>query len=266
MAILTKAQLAAALNAGLTTGGALTAAEDRTLRQNLYDSMAALLGDNAFVGNVGIGTAPSSSLHVKSISLVATDFALKVESSDGTAIMYSRNNGNTILYGGGFQAITIDTGSNFTSHNYSYLKDGVALGTATPTSNTLRVPNTWNVGFGSLDSGSMVKIDGASFTNALSVVGGGATSATFGLKIHNSTGTNNALIVADDGNVGIGTASMGASSILEITSTSKGVVFPRMTTTQRNSIASPVNGMVIYNTTLAKLNVYTTAWETVNSL
>jgi hypothetical protein len=38
-------------------------------------------------------------------------------------------------------------------------------------------------------------------------VGAGSTSATYGLQIHNSTGTNNALVVRDDGNVGIGTTS-----------------------------------------------------------
>jgi hypothetical protein len=50
------------------------------------------------------------------------------------------------------------------------------------------------------------------------------------------------------GNVGIGTTSPGASSLLELSSNTKGVVLPRMTKTQRNAIASPVAGMVIYQT------------------
>jgi hypothetical protein len=37
--------------------------------------------------------------------------------------------------------------------------------------------------------------------------GQGTTSATYGLQVHNSTGTNNALTVRDDGRVGIGTSS-----------------------------------------------------------
>lgn len=44
-------------------------------------------------------------------------------------------------------------------------------------------------------------------TARLHVVGSGSTSATNSLAIHNSTGTNNALIVRDDGNIGIGTNS-----------------------------------------------------------
>jgi hypothetical protein len=39
-----------------------------------------------------------------------------------------------------------------------------------------------------------------------------------------------------------------------------------MTTTERNAIASPAAGLMIYNTTTAKLNVYTTAWEAITSL
>lgn len=54
-------------------------------------------------------------------------------------------------------------------------------------------------------------------------------------------------------------------AVLELTSTTRGLLLPRMTTTQRNAIASPVAGLVIYNTTTNKLNVYTTAWEQVTS-
>lgn len=46
-----------------------------------------------------------------------------------------------------------------------------------------------------------------------------------------------------------------ASAILALNSTSKGLLFPRMTTTQRNAIATPADGLVIYNTTDNKLQV-----------
>ena len=39
----------------------------------------------------------------------------------------------------------------------------------------------------------------------------------------------------------------------------------KVTTTQKNAIASPTSGMTVYDTTLNKLCVYTTAWETVTS-
>lgn len=67
--------------------------------------------------------------------------------------------------------------------------------------------------------------------------------------------------------VAVGTSSDPvASAQVEIVSTTKGFLPPRMTTTQRNAISSPAEGLMIYNTTTAKLNVYTTAWEAITSV
>jgi len=57
-----------------------------------------------------------------------------------------------------------------------------------------------------------------------------------------------------------------SSAILQVSSTTQGFLPPKMTTTQKNAIASPVAGLVIYDTTLNKLCVYTTAWETITSI
>jgi hypothetical protein len=67
------------------------------------------------------------------------------------------------------------------------------------------------------------------------------------------------------GQIGIGTETPNSSAIVDITSTTKGVLFPRMTSTQKNAITG-VAGLVIYDTTLNKLCVYTTAWETITSI
>jgi trimeric autotransporter adhesin len=50
------------------------------------------------------------------------------------------------------------------------------------------------------------------------------------------------------GSAGIGTVAPNASSILEMQSTSKGVLIPRMTKTQRTAIASPATGLLIFQT------------------
>tara|TARA_R100001443_G_scaffold9595_4_gene19175 strand:+ start:663 stop:1184 length:522 start_codon:yes stop_codon:yes gene_type:complete len=66
------------------------------------------------------------------------------------------------------------------------------------------------------------------------------------------------------GNVGIGTTS--PSKILDITSTTSGFLPPRMTTTQRDAISSPIAGEIIYNTTTNVLNFYdgsASAWGAV---
>lgn len=66
--------------------------------------------------------------------------------------------------------------------------------------------------------------------------------------------------VAESGNVGINNNTPNASAILDVASTTQGFLPPRMTTTQRDAISSPAAGLVIYNTTTSKLQVYTTSW------
>lgn len=49
--------------------------------------------------------------------------------------------------------------------------------------------------------------------------------------------------------IGIGTKLPDASSILDIESTKKGVLFPRLTTSERNLIQNPAHSLLIYNST-----------------
>ena len=48
--------------------------------------------------------------------------------------------------------------------------------------------------------------------------------------------------------IGIGTTNPDASSVLDMTSTTQGVLIPRMTTTQREAIATPSIGLQVYDT------------------
>ena len=58
-----------------------------------------------------------------------------------------------------------------------------------------------------------------------------------------------------DAQVGIGvtTANINSSAQLDISSTTKGLLPPRMTTTQRDAISSPASGLVIFNSTTNSL-------------
>jgi hypothetical protein len=63
----------------------------------------------------------------------------------------------------------------------------------------------------------------------------------------------------------IGTTSPNASALLDITSTTKGFLPPRMTNAQMVAIATPAAGLVVYDTTNNKLNVYDgTNWVAVH--
>ncbi len=60
-----------------------------------------------------------------------------------------------------------------------------------------------------------------------------------------------------------------ASSVFTVTSTTNGVLLPRMTTAQRTAIAGPAPGLIVYDTDLNMLYHYnsgTTAWEPVGGV
>jgi hypothetical protein len=55
------------------------------------------------------------------------------------------------------------------------------------------------------------------------------------------------------------------SSILEVRSTQRGFLAPRMTTGERNLIAAPATGLLIYNTTTNAFNYYSGSWITISA-
>ena len=65
------------------------------------------------------------------------------------------------------------------------------------------------------------------------------------------------LAFAAQAQTGVGTISPDASAQLEINSTTKGLLPPRMTQAQRNAITSPAAGLVIFNTTSNHLEINT---------
>jgi hypothetical protein len=68
------------------------------------------------------------------------------------------------------------------------------------------------------------------------------------------------------GAVGIGTTSPNSSALLEVKSTTKGVLIPRMTKAQRNAIASPAKGLLIFQTdNEAGFYYYNSGWHALSS-
>jgi len=94
-------------------------------------------------------------------------------------------------------------------------------------------------------------------TKTLNLGTGGAAGSTTSITIGSVLGTTA---------VGIGTAPI-ASAVVDIQSTTRGVRFPNMTTTQKTAIGTPGAGLVVFDTTLAKLCVYNgSAWQTITSV
>jgi hypothetical protein len=92
-------------------------------------------------------------------------------------------------------------------------------------------------------------------------------TTAYGMYVNAPTyaGTNYAGVFLN-GSVGIGTSTPNTSALLDLTSTTSGLLLPRMTSTQMNAISSPANGLLIYNTTTGTVKTYASgAWTSVGS-
>ena len=61
--------------------------------------------------------------------------------------------------------------------------------------------------------------------------------------------------------VGIGTFDPDSSSLLELFSNNKGLLVPRMTSTERDLILAPAVGLLIYNTSTSNFNYFDVDWK-----
>jgi len=149
--------------------------------------------------------------------------------------------------------------SNTTGNKNTAVGTGALYGNTTASNNTAIGYNSGNL----ITTGAKNTIIGTYSGNQ-----GGLDIRTASNHIVLSDGDGNPRqIINSAGNVGIGTTSPASSAILDVQSTTKGVRMPNMTTTQKNAIASPVAGLMVFDTTLAKLCVYSgSAWETITSI
>ena len=83
------------------------------------------------------------------------------------------------------------------------------------------------------------------------------TATTYSLIATNSGGstTTPAICAQNNQKVGIGTNSVDSGATLEVDGTTGGILFPRLSTTNRDAL-TPTNGLVIYNTTTSKFQGY----------
>jgi hypothetical protein len=105
---------------------------------------------------------------------------------------------------------------------------------------------------------------GAAYYGALIFTPSGGTAAplsfgTYGLP---------AMTINTSQNVLVGTVTTAVTSArFLVDSTTQGFRPPVMTTAQKNAIGSPTAGLIVFDTTLAKLCVYSgAAWQTITSV
>lgn len=89
---------------------------------------------------------------------------------------------------------------------------------------------------------------------------GNLSDITFGFG--SGTAFTETARIKGNGQLGIGTSSPSPAAIMEMNSDSRGFLPPRLNTTQMYAIASPPEGLIIYNTTIRTLCLFTGGnWE-----
>ncbi len=233
-------------------------------------------------GSVGIGeTTPTARLHVKAGTTLDTIARFEDPESATSYLDIKQDSGTfatyTTLFYGDSPKIRSKQGGRL------YLESTNEIRFATGT-----VVNTIFDETGSVAHGS----NSLPANTRLFVKGSGATSATTALLVQNSAGSElfkvqddglaiikSALITANthlaqyvsgtnwyihvNGSTTIGRGGGAvASAVLELDSTTKGFLPPRMTTTERDAISSPATGLMVYNTTTNKAQCYNgTTWN-----
>jgi hypothetical protein len=97
----------------------------------------------------------------------------------------------------------------------------------------------------------------ATFRSRL-LAGGGTDDATNALQVNGSAKITTVAV--------IGATTSAASAALTVTSTTRGFLPPRLTTTQITAISAPAAGLTVYNTTLNLLCFFNgTAWQRVTA-
>jgi len=142
---------------------------------------------------------------------------------------------------GGFPQITVDQTDGITGSAIRFTQD--------ITSQTNR-PQLWNVGLSPNPTDGVFKISAAGFNGDFDAVTIRPNSSGVASMLLSST------VAIDDTVYSQSNASAEASAALEVRSIDRGLLPPRMTSTQRIGISSPAAGLIVYDSDVNATYVY----------
>jgi hypothetical protein len=214
-------------------------------------SNGVIINDNNTAGvSIGINSPTTARLFVKGSGATSSTTSLLVQNSNTSSSLAVLDNGAVGIGLANPSASLHIKGSGSTGATTSLLVQNSAASTSLQLTDDgrLNLPLTGSSNRSSIVGGNYVAFQG----NSNKLIG----IEPSGFVYFDNT---NRFVVSNNGDVTV-------YGELNMNSTTKGFLPPRMTTTQKNAIASPAAGLVVYDTTLNKLCVYTTAWETITSV
>ena len=185
--------------------------------------------------------------------LIKDSYNYVLQSDTTTGVVYRI--GGTIPVNPTFQSgLTVTGGFTYSGagEQVGYVMTCDALGNATWEPISAATPSS---GVTSITVGNGLSAD--SSTGAVTIVFTGSTSSSGDyLPLSGGTVTGGTVFQSgltantfySSGQVSIGTSNPNAAAIIEIASTSQGVLFPRMTIAQRNAITSTPVGLILFVT------------------
>ena len=203
-------------------------------------------------GNVGIGQSSplSATLHIKSQSYFYNTTAFRIQNSIGNNLFRVRGDGTTDILNSRyiFYKATEGTGG------------AVFKGSGTTSATTaLLVQNSAGTDLLKIEDGGNIRLGGNVYASQY-IFNGSATATWMRFvpsthQIELSTNANKMVVVKSNG-VGINTDTADASAVLQADSTTQGFLPPRMTDAERDAIATPAAGLMIYDTTNNQMNYW----------
>jgi hypothetical protein len=202
-------------------------------------------------GNMDIGTSATASTITIPQATGFTDFTITNNTAANTGVRFRNTAGTRTISITGVN-LDLSLSNGIVSSGGGFSTGNISMGSlATGLANTvIKGFNNCQINMNGDDMAIHSRPNTASPLRLLS----GSSSAT-------SKGTT---YISDYSNLA---TTVNASATLQVDSTVQGFLPPRMTTTQKNAIATPASGLVVYDTTLGKLCVRgASAWETITSI
>ena len=227
------------------------------LATNGVDALRVFKDQGVQIGGVTTNLSSVARLHVVGSGSTSATTSLLVQNSAGTAAFQVKDNQQVqINLGSTLSDVTTPNLTFSSSQTGIYSPNPNQLGIVCYANETARFIYGNALHNGALNIGKFANPNNDAFFGWCS---DGSLEITGNAQSVFINPTNNSSVV-------IGASTAQASAILQADSITKGFLPPRMTTAQKNAIATPAAGLMIYDTDLNKLCVYTTAWETITSV